>query len=1069
MGITEWALKSDRVVVMLLVIIVAGGLKIYFDMPRAEDPGFIIRTAQIVTQLPGASPQRVEELVTDKIEKVVQELPEVKSIVSESRTGVSIVLVNIKESYTELRPIWDRLRRKISDAKDTLPAEVIGPMVDDEFGDVYGIILTLTGDGYSYAELKKVADDVRNDILLLNEAAKAEIRGIQKERIFVDYTNAKLTEIGLSPQGLIQILSAQNIINPGGSIRIDQERIHLEPTGNFESLDDLKQTTISLPGGKGLMQLGDIVQIYRGYVDPPNSKVTYNGVPALAIAVSLREGGNILRLGEDIQKLVLHLEEIYPVGLNFDFVAFQPKDVENAVNLFMRNLLEAIVIVAGMMFLSLGLSTGLIVSTLVPTCILMTFIFMRFFNVWLDGVSLSALIISLGLLVDNGIVMVDMISVNMRQGKPFKTAAIEAAEELKVPLLSGTLITCAAFLPIYLAESETGEYTAPLFSVVTISLLCSWVLALTLTPLLCKFFLKLKTKSLEETYQTRVYKVYRTILIACLKHPWKTVLGMLSAFLISILGFKFIPIIFFPPTDRTYFTGELELPSGTSIERTEQVVHAVESFIQTYLYQAKKTQKIELQKIFERALKSRGLSQNAIQERVKDSPLFEDGTGITSWSSFIGDSAPRFHIAHEPKIESPEYAFMILNVNPQAVIDDLLVLLDDYVFEHFPEARSKFAKTEYGPPVEYPIGIRVLGKEIDALFSYVDQIKEKIKSIPGTRNVHDSWGFRTKKLVVRINQPRARRAGVTSLDIATSLQTGLAGITMTQYREGSQIIPVILRSTVGDRDDLLKLESLTVFSQTTGKYVSLKQVADVEIEWESSKILRRNLQKSVTVFAELEPGVTATDITDQLFPWLEDKTKTWEAGYKYETGGEYESSEEANQSILEKIPVAIFIIVLLLVIEFNSFRRTVIHLSTVIMGLIGVVIGLLVTGSYFGFMTLLGMIALAGVEVGHAIVLLDRIHIEMTVNKRPPAAAIVEAAQSRFRPIYLTAATAAGGLVPLWLTASPMWEPMAITLIFGLFFATLLTLGVLPVLFSIMFRVDFSQYQYGANYENHAH
>ncbi|MEE9156616.1 MAG: efflux RND transporter permease subunit [Gemmatimonadota bacterium] len=1026
MNITRAAIEKNRVTLVLLGLIIFGGIGAYFNMSRAEDPGFIIRTARVTTFFPGASPERVEQLVTDKIEKAAQEMPELDFVASQSKTGVSVVNVNIKESYKDMRPIWDDLRRKIENVETDLPDDVIGPFVNDEFGDVFGTIITLTGEGFSYAELKDVADDVRDELLLIDEVAKVEIYGAQDERIFVEYNNARLSELGLSPFQLMQILNARNIVISGGEVYTPQEQIGLEPSGNFETVDDLRRTVIRIPGRDEVVYLQDIAAVKRGYIDPPQDLVSATGTPALALAISMREGGNIIDLGVAVTATIARLQEFYPIGIEFDLVAFQPREVERKIKDFVGSLLQAIAVVALVMLVSLGVRTGLVVVSLIPTAIVTALLVMSLFKIGLDQISLAALIIALGMLVDNAIVMAESIMVQMSEGVSAIEAAVGSANELRIPLLTSSLTTAAAFLPIFLAESTTGEYTAPLFKVVTITLLSSWILALTLIPLLAVKFFRVEPKSGEEaSYDSTFYRRYRGALLFALKHRTVTLAGIAGMFLLAMMGFRFLPNIFFPLSDRPFFRTELELPVGTRIERTEEVVREVEGFI---------------------------ASELAVRE---DRP-----EGITSWAAFIGQGAPRFVLPYSPVPPSPNYAFLLINTTSYKPIDDYIAKLDSFTFENLPDVITTARRIELGPPIDYPIEVRILGRDSDILFSLVEVVKEQMRAIPGVRNIDDDWGRRTKKLLVMVNQPRARRAGVTSQDIAISLQTGLSGFDMTEFREDDKLIPITLRSVAADRRDIGKLEGLNVYAQATGRSVPLMQVADAEIAWEPARIWRRDRLRTVTVRSQLEPGTTAAQVNAQLIPWLESESRGWGVGYRWEIGGEAETSGESNASIAEKLPIAAVIIIMLLVAQFNSIRRPLIILMTIPLGVIGVVFGLLIARSYFGFMTLLGIISLAGIVINNGIVLLDRIRIEIEEHRLEPSRAIVEATQRRLRPILLTTATTVGGLTPLWLGGGPMWEPMAISIIFGLLFATILTLGFVPVMYSILFRVSFKGFSY---------
>ena len=1025
MDLTRLAIEKNRITAVALLLLLAGGLAAYRGMSRAEDPGFTIRAAQVLTLFPGASPERIEELVTDPLEEAIQELPEIDFIASTSKTGVSIVMVHVRDEFDDMRPIWDGLRRKVERAAGDLPEGVIGPRVNDEFGDVFGIVIMLTGDGYSWAELKLVADEVRDELLRVPDVAEVDIHGAQDERIFVDYDNARLAELGLSPLQLRSILESANIIIPGGAIRTGVERIALEPTGNFESVDDLRRTVVRLPGRPEIVFLEDLARISRGYAAPPASRVYASAVPALAIGVAMRDGGNMITLGEGVAREIERLRSVYPIGVDFDVVVFQPEVVDRKVREFVANLGQAVAIVLVVMLLFLGPRTGLVVAALVPMAMIASLLVMAFLGIGLDQMSLAALIIALGMLVDNAIVMAESIMVRMAAGDRRVEAAVGAARELRAPLLISSLTTAAAFLPIALARSTTGEYTAPLFQVIAIALLSSWLLSLTMTPLLCVLFLKVRPAPTGERFAGRPYRAYRGLLVGCLRRPTLTLAAVAGVFLLAIQGFRALPNVFFPPSDRAVFTAEYELPSGASIERTLEVVEAVDGFI-------------------------------AAELSAGEAP-----EGILNWATFVGNGGPRFYLGHNPQPPNPQYAFSLLNATSRSVVvDELIPRLAAFCRERFPELDVKLNPLQLGPPVSAPVQVRLSGREQDRLFDLVDAVKAELRSIPGAAAVTDDWGARSKKLVVAVDQPRARRAGVTNQDVAVSLQTALSGIETTQYREGEAIIPVTLRSTLASRTDATRLDGLNVYAQATGASVPLLQVADVSVAWQPSTIRRRGRLKTVTVSSELAPGAVASDVVAGLRPWLDAEQAGWPPGYRYEFGGEEETSVRANRSIAEQLPVAGLIILMLLVGQFNSIRRTAIILLTIPLGLIGVVAGLLLARSYFGFMTLLGVIALAGVIINNAIVLIDRIRIEIEDNGLAPPRAIVEAAQGRFRPILLTTATTVAGLLPLWFGGGPMWAPMAIAIIFGLLGATMLTLGVVPVLYSLFFRVRFDGFSY---------
>ena len=1017
MSLTSAAIQQDRVTAVVVSLLILSGAMAYFALPKAQDPGFIIRTAVVTTQLPGASPERVEQLITDKIEKKAQEMPEVDNITSTSRTGISIVNVNFKESYKEMRPIFDDLRRKIDDVAQELPAGVSGPFVNDEFGDVFGSVYALTGDGFSSAELKDIADEIRDRLLKEPDIAKVSIHGAQDEVIFVEYNNARLTELGLTPSSLSSVLDSVNILSSGGDLVSGRERIVLEPTGNIESVEALQRTVIELPGN-AVVYLGDIVDVTRGYRDPPDSLTFVNGEPALAIGISLRDGGDILKLGERLDELIPEIEAQYPLGVAIEKIWFQADLVTKSVDDFVSNLLQAIGIVVLVMIAFLGLRTGLVVAALIPTTMIITFFVMQTFGITINQISLAALIIALGLLVDNAIVIVESVLVKREQGMGAVQAAVESGAELRTPLLISSLTTGAAFMPIGLAESAVGEYTADIFYVVTIALLLSWLLAMTVIPMLTTWLLRVSPNLTEEAFDGRWYRLYRSILVFTLNNRLAFSAGVVVVFVVALMGLGNVPAQFIAPSDDPVLTGKLELPLGTSIETSEASVRALNDYLESEFYKP-----------------------------PSGEPLLEN------WMVFVGDGGPRFTLALDPPNRNPANSFLIASTTSGVAVTEVIAGAQSYLFQHHPDMGNQLARLENGPPVGYPIQIRLSGPEFGGLYTLASQVTDQLYANPGVLAVKNTWGLQTKKLIVDVDQERALRAGVTSNDVAYSLRAGLSGIEMTQYREGDQLIPITLRSVASDRQDISKLDGLSIYSQTSGRPVPLKQVADIRLTFEPGIIERRDRERTLTLKAQLKDGVTATEVNADLLPWLASASEEWRAGYNYEVGGESETSSDANASIAAKLPLAIMVIVLLLVFQFNSVRRPIIILFTIPLGLIGVTFGLLVAKSTMGFFTLLGIIALSGIIINNAIVLIDRIKIETDELGKPPFEAVVAACLQRLRPIMLTTATTVLGMMPLWWGGTAMFKPMAVTMIFGLLFATMLTLLVVPVMYSLLFRV----------------
>lgn len=1021
MNITKLAIENKPLTYTFLVVFLVLGLQAYFSMPRNSMPPFLVRFSSIVTQFPGASPERVEELVTDKIEEVVQEIPEVDYIESESRTGISIVSVAIKDSETDLQPIFDEIRRKVEDISGDLPEGIMGPNVKDDLGDVYGILVGITGDGFSFAEIKEVADEVRDELIKIPDAAKVELVGNQEERVFIDYDNARLAELGLTQSQLQGILGSTNIISPGGRIVMGNENIIVEPTGNFETVADLKNTLIEPGSGGQSVFLGDITNIYRGYIDPPDSLVSVNGLPGLILGVSLKDGGNIITLGKTIDEKLLQFRGVYPHGIDITRVLSQDLVVEKSVNDFLVNLMQSVAVVLFVMLIFLGLRTGLVVASLIPVAIVMGIMFMNFLGVGLDKVSLAALIIALGMLVDNAIVMSESIMVKMEEGQDAASAGVASSKELLVPLLVATMTTSAAFVAFYLAESTMGEIVGPIFIVVTVVLLSSWLAALTLIPLLCIAFLRIEVKPKDgHTKPNRFRQYYERLLLGSLRRAPIFTLALSVLFVFSIVALGWLPAIFMPDDDRNLVYADLEMPLGTTIDRSAEVVEELNAY-------------------------------------VKDELLVGEARseGVVDWSAYVGEGAPKYDLGYTPSEGASYMAHMVFNTDSDASNQWVIDRLEGHLNRTYPNLTATVSRLSSGGGSADPIAIRISGKTSEQLYQIVDKIKTKLSESPYAKNVKDNWGMRTKKLIVAINQANAQRAGITNQDIAVSLRTVLSGIETGEFREGDKVIPVMMRDAQHDHLDFGAMEGLNIFSQSTGRNVPLKQVADLDVVWQASKIKRRDLYKTMTVTSDLIPGATVNDVLDTVLPWLEEEAAGWPNGYTYELGGESEDSADAMNAVMVNLPIAFFIILLLLIGQFNAIRKPIIVLLTIPLGFIGVVFGLHVAGSYFGFFAFLGVISLAGIVINNGIVLLDRIKIEEEEFGRTPQAAIVAAAHQRFRPIMLTTATTSLGLIPLWFGGGPMFEPLAIAVIFGLLFATVITLLFVPVLYKMLYRIPF--------------
>lgn len=1026
MNITKFSIERNRITFSLLAVVIVMGLVLYQNLARDSMPPYTVRVANIISNFPGGSPERVEMLVTDAVEKKAQEIPEVKTISSTSRTGLSVVTVELKDEVTpeKLQPVWDNLRRKLEDIQN-LPEGVVPDLDDDDVGVVYGIMLGLLSDGFSYAEMKDYVDDIRDELIKLDAAAKVELNGVQDERVFIEFDQARLSELGLSSYQLKEIISSTNIIYSGGEVDLEDERIVLEPSGNYDELDDLRNTIV--PVGGQLIYLGDFTKIRKGYITPQVSKVRVNGKRSIGLSISLKDGANIIALGETVDGVVTKWNNRMPHGLELIRLASLDDFVDDSVNSFIGNLIQSVIIVLVVMLLFLGLRTGTIIASLIPIVTVATLMVMGLMGIGLNQVSLAALIMALGMMVDNAIVVSESILVKMEEGIEAKKAAVDSCSELIIPLLISTLTTSAAFLSFFLAESTMGDIMGPIFVVITIALLISWLVSMSIVTLLCFLFLASKSKKSEEKERKPLIDVdkifdvlkveYQKILTWALGAKATFIVVVVLMFVLSMFGFKIIPFIFFPDSERNLVTVDINLPLGKKIETTDAVVRQIEQYI-------------------------------------SDSLIVNEGrsAGVLDWSSFIGKGPNSYDLGYSQDEANASYAHMLVNTSSGGDNQMIINALDDYCFNSFPDADIKVNRLGQGG-ASTPIEIRVSGDDPGKLFEISAQVKTKLTSIAGAKNVKDDWGPMIKKFIIDIDQTKAQRAGISSQDIAVSLQTVLSGFVTGYFREDDKSIPIMMRSYDSDQQTFESLETLNIYSQNSGKTVPLIQVADIKPVFQYAKILRYDLFKTVTIQSYLKEGANTKVIMAELTPWLDEYKKSWPQGYTYALGGDDESTKENMGAVVGYLPLSVFIIIMLLIIQFNSLRKTFIVLTTIPLGIIGVVFGLIVLNSYFGFMAFLGVISLAGIVINNAIVLIDRIDIEINELDKDPSVAVVDASLQRFRPILLTTFTTTLGLIPLYLGGGLMWEPMAASIMIGLLFATLITLLFVPVLYSIMFRI----------------
>lgn len=1028
MNLAKFSIDKNRITFMVLATIILLGINMYFNLSQDSMPPYTVRTATVVSQFPGASPERVEQLVTDKIEKVAQELPELKEVASTSRTGLSVVSVTLKDEVSpkNLQSVWDRLRRKLNTING-LPQGVSPNLNDDGIGDVYGIVVGLTSDGYSYAEMKEYADDIKDDLIKLPDAAKVELGGVQDERVFVEFDNTRLKEYGLSASKLQQSIGATNILSSGGQINVGDERIILEPTGNFNDVEDIRNMLIAVGNGSQLVKLGDITTVTKGYIDPPKQIVSVNGKEAISLHVNLKKDKNVVYLGQEVDKVVAEWQGRLPVGLELTRVSSLDDYIDFKVGDFMVNLIQSISIVLIVMLIFLGFRTGFVIASLIPIVTIMTLMIMGIINVGLNQVTLAALIMALGMLVDNAIVVAETIMVKLEQGMDKYKAAIEAFSELWMPLLISTLTTSAAFLAFYLSPTTMGDIVGPIFVVITIALTSSWLIALTVITMFCYMFLKVAPKgekkpSLVDRTISSAKRYYKDLIMVALRHKYKVITGIFIAFFASLYGFGYIPFIFFPDSDRNMITIDINLPQGNKIERTTDVVRQIEQYM------------------------TDSLKTGTGREK-----------GVLNWSSYIGEGPESYDLGYQPDEANSNYAHILVNTTSFEENANMVSRLDDYTFQNFPNADIKvgfLAAGGGGTPIE----IKVSGPQPDELSSIAENIKLYLSQQSATKNVKDDWGPKSKKFLIEIDQNRAQTAGVTSSDIATSLQTVLDGFQTGEYREDDKSIPILMRSGDSQQQSLASLETLNVYSQGSGKSVPLLQVASIVPAWQYAKIKRLDLRRTINISSELREGGNASAIMSVVTPWLDGQMAgVWPAGYSYELGGDAKQTADNMGPIIGYLPISGFIIVLLLIIQFNSFRKMTMVVLTIPLGVIGVVIGLLVFQEPFGFMPFLGVISLAGIVINNAIVLIDRMEVELAAG-RTDQDAVIAACLQRFRPILLSTFTTILGLVPLYLSGGEMWEGMAVSIMIGLLFGTIITLLFIPSLYSALFRVHYEGY-----------
>ncbi len=1010
MNPAEWTLKNNRTAWTIYVLALLIGVATFLTIGRLEYPEFTIRNAQIITEYPGRTSEQVEQEVTEPLEQSIRKMPEVDKIKSTSKPGISIISVEVEEKYFDMEDIWSDLRNRVSATR--LPDAARKPRVDDNVGDVSPYVFALAGDGYPYRELLQYAEDVRDEIVAIDGVGKVEIHGDQEERVYLEFSSNELAAYGFSPNDLASHVSSQNVAAASGRVQIGRERINLVTQGEFESLDELRSFRLSNAGDAASVRLDDVVDIRRDYIDPPKAISHFNGERVICLAVTMVKGGVVTEIGEQIQREIDRIQGSLPHGLEIETMFFQPVYVAKSVSDFLVNLGQAFFFVVLVMFLFAGWRIAVVVGVLVPSATLVCFALMPKFGVQLEMMSIAALIIALGLLVDNAVVVSEQILVRLGNGESRFDAVKNAVGGLTIPLLAASGTTIAAFSPIALSSGGTSEFTYSLFAVVSLTLLSSWVLSLTIIPMLCFYFLKPLKR---ETWVGRIlqasYLPYERLLRLTLKGRWAYPVIILVLTMVAGMGMGFVPNIFFPPNERGQFIVDFELALGTDITETERQVKKLEEWL-----------------------------VNKHPDQVK------------SVSAWIGNGGPRWYLSLAPEPANPNYSFLsvLTFMDDPAEVAAMVEKVNVHARENFPDARVTAKVLENGPPVGDPIQIRLYGRDMSTLYGLRDQIVEQIGGVNGLFDLRDDWGAWIKQVSVEPDAVRSTRLGLRTDSISSALNLQFSGLEITQFRDGDKSIPVVLRSQKDFREHPERLDDLPVFSPIFGA-IPLSQVAEPNLEFLPGSILRENTLRVMTIKGRVR-GRFASEALAEIQPIVAELTgaSEWPEGYRIEYGGEQEESAKAQGGIAAAMPISLSILMLILIAQFNSLRRLAIILLTIPPMLIGVVPGLLMTGSSFGFMTLLGLIALLGIIVNNAILLIDETDAQLAKGQ-VLLEGIVSAAKSRLRPIVMTTITTIIGLLPLALGGGGMWSSMAYAMMFGLGFATLLTLLLCPVLYLLFF------------------
>lgn len=1008
LNLAEWAIRHKQIVYFFIIAIITGGLWSYFHLGRSEDPDFTIRQAVVMAAWPGASAQQITQQVTDPLEKKLQDTKGLDYIKSFTHDGKTVIYVNLKDSVPkeEMQTRWHEIRNLVNDEWGSLPSGVMGPYINDRFDDVYGSIYAVTGDGFSYEEKRKYAENIRRRLTGVEDVQKVELLGVQKQEIYVEMDQNKLASFGMRPSDVFAMLQQQGAMMPAGMIHTDSRNVAVRVEGLLDTVESLKELPIHV--GERSFHLGDVASVTQMYADPETSLMYFNGKPAVGIAVSMAPGGNNLVLGKNLEKEIEKEKAELPAGLDIEQVADQPSVVNDSIHEFTKSLLEAIVIVMAASFLSLGFWSGIVLALCIPVVVCASFIYMKWQGIDLHIVSLGTLIVSLGLLVDDAIIVIEMMQVKLEEGMDRLAAAQAAYKGCAKPMLAGTLITAAGFIPVGFAAGQTAEYVGAFFWVIASTLLLSWVASIFVSPVLGYRFIRVKAGEKKSAFADRAYRLFYKAIAWCIRFKKTVIIGTAAIFAGTVALIPFVNQEFFPDSVRPEIILDVNLPSGASIKETKEVMA--------------------------------GIADN----------LYGDNR-VSSFSTYVGDSAPRFILLFDPLAPEDSHGQMILVARDSKVRDSLRDDTLAFIAEQYPDARAHARLITTGPPAEYPIMLRLSGKNVEDTAKFAKEAAALVSQYPGMKNVSMDWPEETPVVRLKIDQDKVRKLGGDNYSISRDLYVKLSGYKVAESYQGNQLVPISFRLEGSNAARLADLSSLPVHVGS-GRYVPLGEIADISYENETSTIWRRDLHPTITIRGEAGGDKTADSVVNELYDrTLKDFREHLPDGYTLEKGGAIENSEKSVQYLAAPVPIMIFLILMILMFELDKIPLMVIAGITGPLGLIGAILSLFLTRQPMGFVSIVGMLALSGMVVRNSIILLDQIRQHLADGKKPYDA-VIESAALRFRPIMLSSVTDVLGFVPL--IPSPFWRPLAVSFIGGLLLATAIGLLVVPALYCWYYKVE---------------